>query len=91
MHSPSRRSNQNVDKEALTMKTNHRRGFVANKPRDQAMWGRSRRFVLKAVGVAIPNDFTNGNRGMARAKSGAKKYLRVQERLEGKRLARKEA
>lgn len=73
------------------MKTNHQRNFKANKqPRDQAMWFHSKKLLTKAVAVYISNDFTNGHRGMARAKSGAKKYLRIQERLEGKELIRRE-
>ncbi|HEY9785567.1 MAG TPA: hypothetical protein V6D17_09220 [Candidatus Obscuribacterales bacterium] len=72
------------------MKTNHRRGFVANTPRDQSMWGRSKRLSEHAVGVSIGNDFTDGHRGMARAKRGAKKRLRALERLDARRVIRQE-
>lgn len=68
------------------MKTNHRRNFVAQKARDQSMWIGVKKLETKAVGAYISNDFSNGHRGMARAKRGAKKFLRNQERLEGKRM-----
>ena len=68
------------------MKTNHRRGFKASNHRDQSMWSGSRRLSDGYVGASIGNDFTDGHRGMAKAKRGAKKFLRNQERLDGKRL-----
>jgi len=71
------------------MKTNHRRGFKANKPRNQAMWGDTMKLASgRIVGVSIGNDFTDGHQGMARAKRGAKKRLRVLDRLDGKLLVR---
>ena len=57
------------------MKTNHQRGFIAKRD--------SPRIDL-FVRLGLGNDFTNGHRGMARVKSGWKKYQRVRERLEGK-------
>lgn len=38
--------------------------------------------------VWVGNDFSNGRRGEARAKSGAKKRLRALARFAGKRLTR---
>lgn len=72
------------------MKTNHRRGFKATNHRDQSMWSGGRRLSDGYVGASIGNDFTDGNRGMAKAKSGAKKFLRNQERLDGKRVVRRQ-
>jgi len=60
------------------MKTNHRRSFVARPHRDQAMFKTSAAAPLsgKSFGASIGNDFTNGNRGMAKSKRGAKKFIR---------------
>lgn len=60
------------------MKTNHRRGFVARGHRDQAMYGTSGNAPLagKRFGAGIGNDFVKGNRGMAKDKKGAKKFVR---------------
>lgn len=72
------------------MKTNHRRGFKAKTHRDQAMWENSRvsEFADKCVGAGIGNDFTNGNRGMAKEKRGAKKYIRSRIRFAEKQKLR---
>lgn len=52
------------------------------------MWGASKKLQTKVVTASISNDFSNGHRGMAKAKRGAKKFLRSRERLEGKELTR---
>lgn len=72
------------------MKTNHRRGFRGrtDAPR-AAMLVRSARIAPgEAAAVRVGNDFSQGRRGEARAKSGAKKRLRTLARLAGKRLVR---
>lgn len=60
------------------MKTNHRRGFKAKTHTDKAMSGYSDKGQISdtSVGAWVANDFTNGNRGMARAVAGAKKFVR---------------
>lgn len=72
------------------MKTNHRRGFrgKTESPR-AAMMERSAKIAPgEAATVRVGNDFSNGRRGEAGAKSGAKKRLRALARLAGKRLTR---
>lgn len=71
------------------MKTNHRREF-----RDTGSFrDRSGQIVAKSRLTGkygyIPNDFTNGHRGHAKAVSGAKKYVRSRDRQEGKRIVQK--
>lgn len=39
-------------------------------------WGRKSVLADKGFGASIPNDFTNGNRGMAKSVRGAKKFVR---------------
>lgn len=39
-------------------------------------WGRKCQLADKSIGAGIGNDFTNGHRGMAKAVSGAKKFVR---------------
>ena len=39
-------------------------------------WGRKSEFSDKNIGAGIGNDFSNGNRGMAKAVKGAKKFGR---------------
>lgn len=79
------------------MKTNHRRGFVAKPHKDQAMFGTSVIAPLsgKSFDASISNDFTKGNRGMAKAKRGAKKFVRTRvrraENAATKKLAREYA
>ena len=74
------------------MKTNHNRGFVDEGSfRDPSMMqavgkGQEATFCSKGIG----NDFTNGHRGAARAKHGAKSYVRSQIRKEGKRICKRE-
>lgn len=59
------------------MKTNHRRGYKARSHTDNAMWHEARKdpFSGSAVSASIGNDFSNGRRGEAKAKRGAKKFL----------------
>lgn len=72
---------------------NHRRSRRHTSHTDKSMQGWSDRGALSGVGVSasIPNDFTNGHRGMARAAAGAKKFVRTRirfhENAETKRLA----
>ncbi len=71
------------------MKTNYQRGFRDDgsfRDRSCQMIAVSR---LTGAHAAIGNDFTNGHRGQARAKAGAKKYVRTRDRVFGKRLARR--
>lgn len=65
------------------MKTNHRRGFVAKPHKDQAMFSASAIASVadKGLHVYIGNDFTKGNRGMAKAKREAKKFLHSRARF----------
>ncbi len=71
------------------MKTNYQRGYRANHVSLRgAMLDRSRRLTEHTVYVHVGNDFTNGHRGEARAKRGAKKHLRTQERHDGKASVR---
>ncbi|MEK7628219.1 MAG: hypothetical protein AAB421_02240 [Patescibacteria group bacterium] len=60
------------------MKTNHRRGFVAKPHKDQAMFATRATAPIanKSFCTSIGNDFSKGNRGMAKAKRGAKKFVR---------------
>lgn len=60
------------------MKTNHRRGFVAKTHRDQGGFNTSAKSLLadKTFFAYITHSFTDGNRGMAKAKRGAKKFVR---------------
>jgi len=51
------------------------------------MLRRTRKLSSSVVQAQIGNDFANGHRGAARAKSGLKKYLRQQERRDGKRIS----
>lgn len=76
------------------MKTNHQRKFVANKPRDKR--GSSftpllstERIIDKTIGASIGWEFSNGNRGMAKAVRGAKKFVRSRTRFHLKTALRK--
>lgn len=62
---------------------NHRRSNRHTSHRDKSMESWADRGVLSGVGVGanIPNDFTNGHRGMARAAAGAKKFVRTRIRF----------
>lgn len=72
------------------MKTNYRRNF-----RDKGTYfvGLGYRTVKlsngTAAGTSWGGDVCNGHRGEARQKRGAKKYLRIRERIAGKELCRK--
>jgi hypothetical protein len=60
------------------MKTNHQRNFVQKPvPPRRRVWHISRRDrqTDSAAGACIGNDFTDGHRGEARAKRGAKHYV----------------
>lgn len=74
------------------MKTNHQREFVDEGSfRDPSMTVISKRLQEgMANAKSIGNDFCNGHHGAARAKAGAKKYCRVQERIEGKGIVNRE-
>ncbi len=41
---------------------------------------------LSGKAASIPNDFTNGHRGHARAVRGAKKFIRSRDRLVTKKI-----
>ena len=72
------------------MKTNHRRGFRAKPHRDKAMFGTGRRSEYSdvSVGAGIGNDFSKGNRGMAKAVRGAKKFVRSRIRFHDRQKTR---
>jgi len=68
-------------------------GFVRNKNSehlDKAMEGFGARAELadRHIGATIGNDFSNGNRGMARAVKGAKKYVRSRRRFHENKATR---
>jgi len=73
------------------MKTNHRRGYKARSHTDNAMWHETRKDPLSgsAVSAGITNDFSNGRRGEAKAKRGAKKFLNSRIRIRQKAKIRK--
>ena len=75
------------------MKTNHKRQFKAKTHTDNAMWGETRVEPLsgKVVSAHISNDFSNGRRGEAKAKRGAKKFLNSRTRFHQKAAVRKVA
>lgn len=72
------------------MKTNHRRNFVARACTDNAWWGDSSRDKEAdvSVGACIGHFFSNGHRGMAKAKRGAKKYIHSRMRFRQKEFLR---
>jgi len=68
-------------------------GFVRNKPSehlDKAMSSFNARAELgdRYIGASIGNDFSKGNRGMARAVKGAKKYVRSRRRFHENKATR---
>ena len=65
------------------MKTNHERGFKAQSHRYQGGFGTGVLAPLsdRHIGAHIGYDFTDGHRGMARAKKGAKKFVRSRTRF----------
>ena len=69
------------------MKTNHAREYVAPRPRYQGGFRASKRLQSgRGVGACISWDFTDGHRGMARAKRGAKKRLRGLDRRDARQV-----
>ena len=73
------------------MKTNHRRGFQAGTHRDKAMTGYSAKLPLsgESISASVTNDFADGNRGMAKAIRGAKKFIRSRTRFHENRAVEK--
>ncbi len=65
------------------MKTNHRRGFKAKRPKKSHGFGIVTTLALsgKVIGAGVGYNFSKGNRGMAKARHGAKKYVRSRERF----------
>lgn len=59
------------------MKTNHRRGFVANTARQKGGTAFHKTGELSDVSISARADwdFSNGNRGMAKSVRGAKKFV----------------
>ena len=72
------------------MKTNHQRGFRAKSHSDNAMFMTVRVDPLSDTSHAasIGNDFSNGRRGEAKAKRGAKKYVTSRTRFHQKATVR---
>lgn len=68
------------------MKKNHRRGFTAKNHRDSSMmdWSGRSTFSDSSHSAWIGNDFTNGHRGMAKDRRGAKKFIRTRLRFHAK-------
>lgn len=68
------------------MKTNHRRGFTAKRPKKSGGFYvvKASKLADKVIGASIGYDFTDGNRGMAKAKRGAKKFVRSRVRFHEK-------
>ncbi len=74
------------------MKTNHRRGFVAKTHRNSGGFatGSIAPISQRSIGSrSIGRDFTNGHRGMAKAKRGAKKFVRSRTRFHDNTATRK--
>lgn len=66
------------------MKTNHRRGFVAESDRDQAMYSDNRKLASgRVVGFHIGNDASHHN-GLEHQKAAGKKALRTAERRDAR-------
>jgi hypothetical protein len=72
------------------VKTNHRRGYVAAKPRNVTVFyhGRKAVYADRVIEVYGTRQFYDGHRGMAHAKRGAKKYIRSRERFHSKVMLR---
>jgi hypothetical protein len=72
------------------MKTNHRRGFKAKRPKKSGGFHtvKASKLADKVIGASIGYDFTDGNRGMAKAKRGAKKFVRSRVRFHEKAATR---
>ena len=73
------------------MKTNHRRNFVAKKHKDSKGFGIGTRGQLsqRIVGTRVGYEFTNGHRGMAKARRAAKKFVRTRIRFHENAATRK--
>lgn len=73
------------------MKTNHQRGFVARKERRSGGQhiGDVSYFSDVIIGAVVPWEFSDGNRGEAKNKKGAKKYVRSRIRCNDKVRTRK--
>jgi len=71
------------------MKTNHRRGFRAPTHRDKggSRFGAKRPLSGGSVFAFVTHSFSNGNRGMAKAVRGAKKFVRSRVRFHENRAA----
>ncbi len=67
------------------VKTNHRRGFIDPGSFRDRSCKRVAGSKISGAAAGISNDFTNGHRGQAKAKRGAKKFVRVMDRLYLKR------
>jgi hypothetical protein len=52
-------------------------------------WGRTSLLADRTLGASIGNDFTNGDRGMAKSVRGAKKYVRSRFRFHENAATRK--
>ena len=74
------------------MKTNHQRGFKARYRQyggsPMGSTGRISRLADKSVGASWGGDNSNGHRGIAEAKAGAKKFVRSRIRFAEKALVR---
>jgi hypothetical protein len=73
------------------MKTNHKRGFVANVPRQKGGTVFHKTGELSGVSVVAQADwdFSNGNRGMAKSVRGAKKFVNSRFRFHENAATRK--
>jgi hypothetical protein len=72
------------------VKTNHRRGYVAAKPRNETIFyhGRKAVYADRVIEVHGTRQFYDGHRGIAQAKRGAKKFIRSRERFHSKVMLR---
>jgi hypothetical protein len=73
------------------MKTNHPRGFRASTHRDKggSTFGAKLPLSGEGVFVLVTHSFCNGNRGMAKAVRGAKKFVRSRARFHENRAAQR--
>lgn len=73
------------------MKTNHRRGFVANTPRKKGGTAFHKTGEVSDVSISARTDwdFSNGNRGMAKSVRGAKKFVNSRFRFHENAATRK--
>lgn len=54
-------------------------------------WGQISTLSDRSIGASIGNDFTNGNRGMAKSARGAKKFVRTRIRFHDNAATRRMA